>query len=140
MYSTQLTKRSCKKIFFHEWSYNEIFAKPFLQKDRWIAPAYYMSDGRIGGYIFETEEKAAQEIQLIIQRLESKIEWVKKENERRQKETEAENNLIASYGTFLDKNPLKAGKQRKTLETQIRYLGTIYTRKDLIEKLKNLKD
>lgn len=91
-------------------------AVPFSENGRWIAPAYRMTDGRVGGYIFNTEEEAKGELVLLISRMENKIKWKAEEDKRKQDEINAENALILSYKGFLDENPMKAGKQRATLE------------------------
>lgn len=91
-------------------------AVPFSENGRWIAPAYHMTNGRLGGYIFNTEQEAKNEIALLVSRLENKIKWQAEEDKRKQDEVSAEKALVLSYRGFLDKNPMKAGKQRATLE------------------------
>jgi hypothetical protein len=114
-------------------------AAPFPQvrngETEWIAPAYYMTDGRVGGYIFRTEEDAKKELVLMIARLENKIKWEAEEAEKKRKEVEADKALILSYNGFLSDNAMKAGKQRLTLE-KTSWFGKVcrmVTKKEFVE-------
>jgi reverse gyrase len=109
----------------------------FKLRDRWVAPAYYMSNGELGGYLFITKEEAEKELSLIITRLENKIKWQKEEEEKARALSEAENILIASYKGFLDKSPLKSGKQRATLEKTVWFpvVNRMVSKKEFVEIL-----
>jgi len=79
-----------------------------------------MTNGELGGYLFTNKEDDEKELVLIISRLENKIKWQAKEEQRIKDKADAEQVLINSYNGFLDESPLKAGKQRATLEKSTR--------------------
>lgn len=112
-------------------------ATVFQLKDRWVAPAYYMTNGGLGGYLFTNKEDAEKELVLIIARLENKIKWQAEEDKKRQTEVDTEQALIKSYGGFLDESPLKSGKQRATLEKTVWFpvVNRMVSKKEFIEIL-----
>lgn len=76
------------------------------------------------------KQKAIEERNYIISK-----EWEEKEKIKREQEKKAYDEYIESYKGFLSNNPLKRGKQLKTLEVQCVYESKIYTRKELLEYL-----
>lgn len=109
-------------------------SRAFQQKDYWVAPAYYMSNGVLGGYIFNTEDEANNSITGMISRLESKEKYAAQELEAKRKEEAAHAEMIASYGSFLSSEPKKRGLQLKVMERIISNNGVISTRKQMIER------
>ena len=101
---------------------------------KFMLPSWYDSNGNKGGYIFNDSADALKHKELEIKRAEYKLELARQEEARKQKEIDDYNNLILSYGGFLSENPMKRGKQLKTMERLISNNGEILTRRALIQK------
>lgn len=104
---------------------------------RFLLPSWYDSRGEKGGYIFNDATDALKHKELEIKRAESKLEYALQEGIKKQKEINNYNNLISSYGGFLSSNPMKRGRQLKTMERLVNNNGEILTRRQLIEKRVN---
>jgi hypothetical protein len=104
---------------------------------RFLLPSWYDGRGEKGGYIFNDATEAFKYKERLIKGVEWKIEQAREEEVRKQKEIDDYNNLIASYGGFLSDNPMKRGKQLKTMERLVSNNGVVSTRKVLIERKLN---
>jgi hypothetical protein len=106
---------------------------------QFLLPSWYDSRGEKGGYIFPTSEEALKHKERLVKGAEWKIEQTRQEEARKQKEAEEERALIASYGGFLNKSALKAGKQRATLEKTVWFppVYRIVSKKEFVEILVN---
>lgn len=100
----------------------------FFLQDGWF------NNGGASGTLHPTLEDAENYRSCEISRAESNARFIQKEKEREEKESLAEKEMIESYGGFLSDNPMKAGKQRKTLERKFRYNGEPMMRKEIIER------
>jgi len=65
---------------------------------RFMLPSWCDSNGNKGGYIFNDSVEAFKHKELEIKRAEYKLESVRQEEIKKQKEIDDYNNLIASYG------------------------------------------
>lgn len=104
---------------------------------KFMLPCWYDSNGNKGGYYFVDYTSALRFKEIEVRRAEYKLEYEKEQEAIKQKEIDYYNKLIESYGGFLSKNPMKRGKQLKTMERLINCEGKILTRRQLIQKRVN---
>jgi hypothetical protein len=100
---------------------------------KFMLPMWYGSNGSKGGYLFTDSVEALKFKEIEIRRAENNLKWEEARNKQIREANEKELAIINSYGSFLSENPMKRGKQRKTLETLIRATEGVMTRKELIE-------
>ena len=106
---------------------------PFISNGRWIAPAYYMSNGQLGGYIYESEEIAIKEHALFIKHKENSLARVKAIEEEENNARNEYNKMVASYGSFLSADPKKRGVQLKVLNTEVYFNDKTRTRREYLD-------
>lgn len=103
--------------------------------DRYLLQDGVFHDGSPSGTIHSTQEEAEKYRSILVSNAKSRLAAKQEREEQERAEAEKEANLIASYGGWLSSSPMKAGKQRKTMERRFRYRGQVMTRKEIIELL-----
>lgn len=119
-----------------KFTIEEFESSPLIKtKDRFLLQDGVFNDGSPSGTLHNSEEDAENYRKIVVKNLKQREETRKEIESQERRAAEKESNLISSYGGWLSDSPMKAGKQRKTMECMVRYKGRAMMRKEVIEEM-----